>query len=117
MEMRSFLYAESINIVAKKQTRRLPRTHINDKWAYGAALADAIADALCGLAYFQGEKLSMFGRLSFGSQQIESELPDGVIIQRYDGEHCRLRQLDNATGEIRDRGVVDCPNTEAHKRE
>jgi hypothetical protein len=108
---------DGINMVAKKQMRTVHRTYISEKWAYGAALAYAIAAALCGLLYFQGEKLSMLSLLSLGSQRIESDLPTGVIIQRYDGGHCRLRQFDNATSEIRDRGVIDCPNTDAHGHE
>jgi hypothetical protein len=87
-------------MVVKKQTRSPPRPYINDKLAYGIALAYVIAAALCGLFYFQGEKLSMLSLLSLGSLRIKSDLSTGVIIQRYDGVHCRLRQLDNATSEF-----------------
>jgi hypothetical protein len=72
----------------------------------GAAACVMVA-VVCGLAYFRKDLLFLSSP-SAGPHLTIREIPKGWILVPYDNGLCRLRALDNATGQIQDGGVVNC---------
>jgi hypothetical protein len=72
----------------------------------GAAICVTVP-VVCGLAYFRKDLLFL-SLSSAGPRVTVHEIPSGWILVPYDNGLCRLRALDNATGQIQDGGVVNC---------
>lgn len=81
-----------------------------------ASVFCAIGILLCGLAYWQAPLF--LNLLSMRWQQADLKLPDGAILLPYDNQNrCRLREINTATGRIRDNGLVDCLDASARNAE
>jgi hypothetical protein len=76
--------------------------------------ACAIAAVWCGLVYFEDDLPTL--KMSSGSAQpAERGVPYASILIPYNLNKglCRLHALDNATGQIKDDGLVDCTDASA----
>jgi hypothetical protein len=85
--------------------RKTVRTRIFDKRF--VATACAMAAVLCGIVYFRSG-LPTLSLSSAGLHQTAHNVPTGSILIPYRNGVCRLRAIDNATGQIQDDSLVDC---------
>ena len=85
--------------------RKTVRTRIFDKRF--VATACAMAAVVCGIVYFRSD-LPTLSLSSADSRQMAHIVPTGSILIPYKNGVCRLRAIDNATGQIQDDGLVDC---------
>lgn len=88
--------------------RKAVRRYIFDKRF--VATACAMAAVLCGIVYFRSDlpMLSLSNLSSADSRQMAHIVPTGSILIPDKNGVCRLKAIDNATGQIQDDGLVDC---------
>jgi len=60
------------------------------------------------VVHYRGDIPALFQSPAM-SRESEPELPNGsLLFSPFDDNTCRQSQIDNATGQIRDNGFVDC---------
>ena len=90
-------------------------TGIFKKMAYVAVVA--ILALAGGLVYFEFSSSSSNAPQVVAQQapqQMKPDLPTGAILIPVGGGVCKMRALDNATGQIADFGIVNCSNASDH---
>ncbi|MGA7433291.1 MAG: hypothetical protein WBQ24_08845 [Xanthobacteraceae bacterium] len=88
-----------------KTQRKAVRTRIFDKRFVVTACATAAV--LCGIVYFRSA-LPALSLSSADSHQTAHNVPAGSILIPYGNGDCRLKAIDNTTGQIQDDGLMDC---------
>jgi hypothetical protein len=88
--------------------RKAVRTRIFDKRF--VAMACVTAAIVCTIVYFRSDlpMPSLSNLSSTGSRQMAHIVPTGSILIPDKKGVCRLKAIDNATGQIEDGGLVDC---------
>jgi hypothetical protein len=90
-------------------------TGILKKTSYVAVVA--IVALAGGLAYFEFSSPSPSAPQVVAQQapqQMKPDLPNGAILIPVGGGVCKMRALDNTTGQIVDFGIVNCSNASDH---
>ena len=78
-----------------------------------AGLACALLASLWALVHYRGDIPALFQSRPI-SRESEPELLNGSLLHfPLSGNTCRQSLIDNATGQIRDNGFVDCDAAEA----
>ena len=67
------------------------------------------------VVYYGGDISALFQ--SPAMSRSELEVPNGSLLSPFSDNTCRQSLIDNATGQIRDNGFVDCEVAKSHNAE
>jgi hypothetical protein len=101
--------------------RSNPRTRLRRKTARAgffnrrACVACAFLAFSLAVVHYRGDIPTLFPGIS---RESEPKLPNGsILFSAFSGNTCRQSLIDNATGQIRDKGFVDCDTEKAQTAE